>query len=162
MIPLLQSADDMYVIGRQGDQVEMQFSTANLTAPAPGMVRDYFFEVAAWFKDPLGQWGYGFNFTTNPLPFMAMSGFPYPSNESYPYDAAHLAYLAEYNTRQIPAPTDSAGATSVIQSLFEPITNTAANANTQIITTITFVAAVALVAVVTDLCVLWYTRKIKK
>jgi hypothetical protein len=152
----------MYVIGRQGDQVEMQFSTANLTAPAPGMVRDYFFEVAAWFKDPLGQWGFGFNFTTNPLPFMAMSGFPYPSNESYPYDAAHLAYLAEYNTREILATTNSAGATSTIQSLFAPTNNTAAKANTQIITTITFVAVVALASVLIDFGVLWYARKIKK
>jgi hypothetical protein len=101
--PLLQDADDMYVIGRQGDQVNMQFSTANLTAPAPGMERDYFFVVSCWFKDPPGAWGYGFNFTVDPMPFMAMSGFPYPTTESYPYDAAHLAYLQEYNTRVIPA-----------------------------------------------------------
>ena len=102
--PLLQNADDMYVIGRQGDQVNMQFSTANLAAPAPGMERDYFFVVACWFKDPPGAWGYGFNFTVNPMPFMAMSGFPYPSGESYPYDAAHLAYIQQYNTRVITAP----------------------------------------------------------
>jgi hypothetical protein len=101
---LLQSADNMYVIGRQGDEVNMEFPTANLTAPAPGMVRDYFLIVACWFKDPPGNWGYGFNYTVNPLPFIGMSGFPYPSNESYPYDASHLAYLAEYNTRRIPAP----------------------------------------------------------
>ena len=37
----------------------------------------------------------------NPLPFQAMTSFPYPSNESYPYDADHLAYLQEYNTRII-------------------------------------------------------------
>jgi hypothetical protein len=103
--PLLQSADDMYVIGRQGDQVSLDFPTANLTAPAPGMVRDYFFFVACWFKDPPGGWGYGFNFTVNPMPFMAMSGFPYPSTESYPYDATHIAYLKEYNTRVIPPPS---------------------------------------------------------
>ena len=102
---LVQNADDMYVIGRQGDQVELEFPTANLTAPAPGMVRDYFFFVACWFKDPPGQWGYGFTFTVDPMPYMAMSGFPYPSNESYPYDAAHLAYLKQYNTRVIPPPT---------------------------------------------------------
>jgi hypothetical protein len=100
---LLQNADDMYVIGRQGDQVELEFPTANLTAPAPGMVRDYFLFVACWFKDPPGEWGYGFTFTVDPMPFMAMSGFPYPADESYPYDAAHLAYLKEYNTRVIPA-----------------------------------------------------------
>jgi hypothetical protein len=102
--PLLQDADDMYVIGRQGDQVNMQFSAANLAPPAPGMERDYFFVVACWFKDPLGNWGYGFNFTVDPLPFIAMSGFPYPNTESYPYDAAHLAYLREYNTRVITIP----------------------------------------------------------
>jgi len=102
--PLLQDTDDMFVIGRQGDQVNMQFPTDNLSAPAPGMVRDYFFVVACWFKDPPGAWGYGFTWTVDPMPFLAMSGFPYPSNESYPYDAAHLAYLQEYNTRIINAP----------------------------------------------------------
>jgi hypothetical protein len=102
--PLLQDADDMYVIGRQGDQVNLQFSTANLTAPAEGMERDYFFVVACWFKDAPGAWGYGFDFTVNPLPFIAMSGFPYPTTESYPYDVAHLAYIQEYNTRVITAP----------------------------------------------------------
>jgi len=100
---LLHNADDMYVIGRQGDQVSLEFPTANLTAPAPGMVRDYFLFVACWFKDPPGNWGYGFSYTVDPLPFMDMSGFPYTTGESYPYDAAHLAYLKEYNTRVIPA-----------------------------------------------------------
>ena len=99
---LVQNADDMFVIGRQGDIVTLEFPTANLTAPAPGMERDYFLFVACWFKDPPGQWGYGFTYTVDPMPFMAMSGFPYPANESYPYDAAHLAYLKQYNTREIP------------------------------------------------------------
>jgi hypothetical protein len=101
---LLQNADDIYVIGRQGDQVNLQFSTTNLAAPAQGMERDYFFAVACWFKDPPGAWGYGFNFTVDPMPFMSMSGFPYPTTETYPYDAAHLTYIQEYNTRIITAP----------------------------------------------------------
>jgi len=102
---IVQSADDMFVIGRQGDQVSLDFPIDNLTAPAPGMVRDYFLFVVCWFKDPPGQWGYGFSFTVDPLPFQAMSGFPYTADESYPYDAAHLAYLKEYNTRVISPPT---------------------------------------------------------
>jgi hypothetical protein len=103
--PLLQDADDMYVIGRQGDQVNLQFSTASLTVPADGMERDYFFFVACWFKDPPGAWGYGFQYTVDPLPFQAMSGYPYPMDkESYPYDAAHVAYIQQYNTRVITAP----------------------------------------------------------
>ena len=101
---ILQDADDMFVVGRQGDQVNMQFSTANLADPAEGMERDYFFVVACWFKDPPGAWGYGFDFTVDQMPFMAMTGFPYPTTESYPYDAVHLAYIQEYNTRIITAP----------------------------------------------------------
>jgi hypothetical protein len=98
---LMQDADDMFVIGRQGDQVNIQFSTASLGPIAEGMVRDYFFVVACWFKDPPGEWGYGFNFTVDPLPFMAMTGFPYSSSENYPSDAAHQAYIQQYNTRII-------------------------------------------------------------
>lgn len=99
---LLQSTDDMFVIGRQGDQVNMQFAATNLKPVAFGMQRDYFFVVSCWFKDPPGAWGYGFDFTTEKLPFLNMSGYPYTAIESYPYDAQHLAYLAKYNTRAIP------------------------------------------------------------
>jgi hypothetical protein len=102
---LLQSADNMYVIGRQGDEVSLEFPVGNLTKLAPGMERDYFLFVACWFKDPPGKWGYGFTFTVNPLPFIGMSGYPYTTAESYPYDAAHLAYLKDYNTRVIPPPS---------------------------------------------------------
>ena len=102
---LLQSADNMYVIGRQGDEVNLQFPVGKLAAPAPGMVRDYFLFVACWFKDPPGQWGYGFNFTVDPLPFIGMSGYPYTATQTYPYDAAHLAYLKTYNTRYVPPPS---------------------------------------------------------
>jgi hypothetical protein len=102
---LLQSADNMYVIGRQGDEVNLEFPVGNLTKLAPGMERDYFLFVACWFKDPPGQWGYGFTFTVDPLPFIGMSGYPYTAAESYPYDATHLAYLKAYNTRVIPPPS---------------------------------------------------------
>jgi hypothetical protein len=103
--PLIQNADDMFVIGRQGDQILLRFPTANLSAPAEGMVREYFLVTASFFKDEPGVWGFGWEtFSVDPLPFQAMSGYPYPDTESYPYDAMHLAYLAEYNTRGITVP----------------------------------------------------------
>jgi hypothetical protein len=98
---LLTSEDDKFVIGRQGDEVSMQFDASNIPAPAEGMVRDYFFYDSLWFKDEFGNWGFGFGFTADPLPFHDMSGFPYPYTESYPYDAEHMAYLQQYNTREI-------------------------------------------------------------
>ena len=101
---LVLNEDDEFVIGRQGDAVSLQFPTGNLTAPAEGMVRDYFFYDACWFKDENGNWGFGFGFTVDPLPFRNMSGFPYLPTESYPYDAEHLSYLSEWNTRAVAAP----------------------------------------------------------
>jgi hypothetical protein len=99
----LLNEDDEFVIGKQGDAVSLLFST--LTTPLQAnMERDYFFYAALWFKDKSGNWGFGFGFTVDPLPFRDMSGFPYPLTESYPYDAEHLRYLEEYNTRVINPP----------------------------------------------------------
>ncbi len=98
--PLLQSTDDKFVIGREGDTVSLQFP-ANLPPVPPGMVRDYFIVASCWFK------GLGLSyvpFTVDPLPFQAMTSFPYPSNETYPYDNNHLQYLQMYNTRIINSP----------------------------------------------------------
>jgi hypothetical protein len=99
---LMQETDDMFVIGRQGDQVNLQFYSGNLPELAENMERDYFFVVACWFKDPPDGWGYGFTFTVEPLPFLNMTGFPYTNTENYPNDETHNTYLKEYNTRIIP------------------------------------------------------------
>jgi hypothetical protein len=101
---LLSAADNMYVIGRQGDEVHLLFPVDNLAPVADGMERDIFLFASSWFKDCEGNWGFMFDFTVDPLPFEGMSGFPYPTTESYPYDQAHLDYLQQYNTRFIHAP----------------------------------------------------------
>ena len=101
---LLLDAEDMFVIGRQGDKVSLKFPTANLPPLEDGMERDIFLFVACWFKDPPGNWGYGFEFTVDPLPFQGMSGFPYPPTESYPSSDEYVRYLQEWNTRIIYAP----------------------------------------------------------
>jgi hypothetical protein len=98
---LLQSANNQFVIGREGDSVSLQFSAANLPPVPKGWVRTYFIIPNCWFK------GLGLPyvpFTVNPLPFQAMTSFPYPSNETYPYTAANSAYLNKYNTRIINSP----------------------------------------------------------
>ncbi|KON31150.1 hypothetical protein AC477_04365 [miscellaneous Crenarchaeota group-1 archaeon SG8-32-1] len=100
---LILNADDKFVIGRQGDEVSLTFPD-DIGAPPEGMERDIFFYVSLWFKDEYGNWGFGFGFTVDPLPFQNMSGFPYPPTESYPYTQENLEYLSEYNTRQITIP----------------------------------------------------------
>jgi hypothetical protein len=104
--PLLLSYNDEFVIGRQGDSVRLQFPVGDLRPSEEGMERTFFLFVACWFKDENGNWGYGFDFTADPLPFKDMSGFPYPlDKESYPYEL-HWAYLTTYNTRVVEPPKD--------------------------------------------------------
>ena len=97
---LLLEADDEYVMGIQGDTVTLKFPTAHLPELEEGMERSYFLFVASWFKDHYGNWGYGFDFTAEPLPFRGMSGFPYPPTESHP----DTSFLDEWNTRIVNAP----------------------------------------------------------
>jgi hypothetical protein len=101
---LLLEADDMYVIGMQGDNVTLKFPITSLPPLEDGEERSVFLYVASWFKDPPGNWGYGFEFTVDPLPFRNMSGFPYPDTESYPTTEEYVNYLKEWNTRAVNVP----------------------------------------------------------
>jgi hypothetical protein len=105
---LLTEADDMYVIGMQGDNITLKFPTTGLPALEDGQERSVFLYVASWFKDPPGNWGYGFDFTVDPLPFRNMTGFPYPDTESYPTTKEYVDYLKEWNTRAINVPEEPA------------------------------------------------------
>jgi len=106
---LLREADDMYAIGMQGDRVALKFPTSNLPPLEDGTERSYFLYVASWFKDPIGNWGYGFDFTVDPFPFRNMSGFPYPDTESYPTSEDYVHYIKEWNTRAVNMPERNTG-----------------------------------------------------
>jgi hypothetical protein len=95
---LMLEADDKFVIGRRGDEIHVLFP-ANIEPVPEGMERDYFVVTTCWFKLPGLPY---LPYTVDPLPFHAMSSYPYPLTESYPYNEAHLSYLLEYNTRIIP------------------------------------------------------------
>jgi hypothetical protein len=41
--------------------------------------------------------------TVEPLPFRAMTGYPYAPPEAYPADPEREAYRREWNTRLVPA-----------------------------------------------------------
>lgn len=102
--PLLAEADDMFVIGMQGDRISLKFPIDDLPSLEDGEERSIFLFVACWFKDPPWNWGYGFDFTVDPLPFKDMSGFPYPPTECYPSAEEYLLYLEEWNTREVNIP----------------------------------------------------------
>jgi hypothetical protein len=99
--PLLGAVDDMFVIYATGDEIALSFQPV---PPADaGLTRFYTFASVGYYKQVNLVNGGAVPFTVDPLPFAAMSNFPYdPTVEQYPTDAAHQAYLATWNTRVEP------------------------------------------------------------
>ena len=91
--PLLGQADDEFVIWGPGDELTLRFEP--LAAPQVGAHREYVLFSETYYKSQKSDTP----FEVEPLPFAAMSNYPYPDTESYPADAEHLAYRAEWNTR---------------------------------------------------------------
>ncbi len=94
---LLASVDDMPVIMGSGDEMLLQFDPAAFPALKSGWKRDFLLLVDGWAKD--ADANTAFSTSVEPLPFHAMSAYPYPSHEHYPDDVAHRKYQKEYNTR---------------------------------------------------------------
>ena len=92
---LLQNVDDQPVIMGSGDEVRLEFGTTS--AQPAGWRRDFLLKVDGWAKDR--DPNTAFSTSVQPLPFHAMSRYPYPANEHFPRDAAHDTYQRTWNTR---------------------------------------------------------------
>jgi hypothetical protein len=94
---LIIDVDDKPVILGSGDEMRLSFRADSLPPVAPGWKRDYILKVDGWAKDRDANTAY--SQTVEPLPFHAMPRYPYPANEHFPSDAAHVSYRKKYNTR---------------------------------------------------------------
>ena len=94
---LLRDVDDRLAIMGSGDELSLKFTASSLPAISEGMTRDFLLKVDGWAKDR--DPNTAFSSTVQPLPFHAMSRYPYPESEHYPRDAVHDAYQRTYNTR---------------------------------------------------------------
>ena len=95
---LVQEADDCYVIMNHGDEVVLRFP-----APPPtGWERSYILKSHTFAKDMDLYTAYPD--TVEPLPFQAMSAYPYPDDEAYPDTEKTREYHRRYNTRIIGRP----------------------------------------------------------
>jgi len=94
---LLNEQDDRMVLMGSGDEVRLRFSARELPPLPAGWKRDFLLLVDGWAKD--ADANTAFSQTVLPLPFHAMSSYPYPAAERYPQDQVHQNYLREYNTR---------------------------------------------------------------
>jgi tetratricopeptide (TPR) repeat protein len=93
---LVQKPDDEMVIMGSGDELSLEFP-ANLAAPKPGWTRDFLLLVDGWAKDADANTAFSDNVL--PLPFHAMSAYPYKADEHFPSDPQHTAYLKDFLTR---------------------------------------------------------------
>jgi len=100
VVTLLQQADDRYVVFGPGDEITVEFNTDDAPPLPAGWRRDFLLYSNSWLKDADLNTGTGQ--TVEPLPFHAMSGYPYGAGQSYPTDSAHRQYLRQYNTRRMP------------------------------------------------------------
>ncbi|MBV8820666.1 MAG: VCBS repeat-containing protein, partial [Acidobacteriaceae bacterium] len=94
---LVSEPDDRFVIMGSGDELRLLFDGASLPTLRPGWKRDFLLKVDGWAKDRDANTA--FSQSVEPLPFHAMTSYPYPSSEHYPNDAAHQTYRKTYNTR---------------------------------------------------------------
>jgi cytochrome c-type biogenesis protein CcmH/NrfG len=94
---LVEEPDDRFVIMGAGDELRLLFRASALPPVKAGWARDFILKVDGWAKDRDANTA--FSQSVEPLPFHAMSQYPYAAAERFPSDAAHEAYRKEYNTR---------------------------------------------------------------
>jgi hypothetical protein len=97
VLPLVQALDDRLTIMGSGDELRLLFPE-RAAGPLPaGWKRDFLLFVDGWAKDADANTAY--SQTVEPLPFHAMSQYPYHNGEHFPDDAVHRQYREQYNTR---------------------------------------------------------------
>jgi hypothetical protein len=77
--------------------MDLEFDAGAQPSLPAGWIRDYFFYANGFVKDM--DFYEASPFTVDTMPFHAMSGYPYPSNEHYPDDLKHFRYELEWNDR---------------------------------------------------------------
>lgn len=96
---LLASADDRSVILAPGDEMSLIFDANHLPDPPAGWQRTVFLESHGWDKDADRNTGAGQQ--VEPLPFRAMTTYPYGPDEKFPDSELHRDYLENWLTRVV-------------------------------------------------------------
>jgi len=95
--PLVTQVDDRLAIMGSGDELKLEFPADRLPVLPDGWTRDFLLLVDGWAKD--ADANTAFSQSVTPLPFHAMSAYPYKKDEHFPNDDVHQQYLREYVTR---------------------------------------------------------------
>src|SRR5205807_8248793 len=104
VLPLLTRVDDRFVVSRPGDEIALSFDAALEPLPA-GWTRTFLLFADGFSKEM--DLNSASPDRLEPLPFHAMSRYPYPPSEHYPDTPEMREYLARYNTRIVTMPVPS-------------------------------------------------------
>lgn len=96
--PLLEAADDRYVVMNAGDEMTVRFSTRSLPPPAPGWSRTWLLYTDGWVKD--GDIHTAHSNRVDPLPYHGMRAYPDIPSHRYPADR-NREYLEGYQSREV-------------------------------------------------------------
>lgn len=96
---LLDEADDCYIIMAPGDELTLRFPVDAFGPLPEGKTRTFILKTDSYCKDM--DLYTACPDSVDPLPFHAMSSYPYPSNERYPDNIKTRSYRQRYNTRRI-------------------------------------------------------------
>ena len=97
VLELLRGSDDQFALVGPGDEIALRFNAAALPAVPSGQTRSFVLVSHAYCKDM--DLYTGTPQTVEPLPFRAMSRYPYPATEHYPDTEATRRYRQTYNLR---------------------------------------------------------------
>ena len=87
---LLARADDMFVIAKPGDEIALSFDAAAAGPLPDGWTRTFLLLADGFSKEM--DINSASPDVVEPLPFHAMTQYPYAGQEHYPDTAAHRAY----------------------------------------------------------------------
>ncbi len=94
---LLLEPDDLYVITRSGDEIQIDFDARRLPLLPKGWKRTYLIYADGFGKDM--DINSARPETIGELPFHGMKSYPYSPGDHYPMSKQHQDYLERYNTR---------------------------------------------------------------
>jgi tetratricopeptide (TPR) repeat protein len=96
---LLLAPDDMYVVARNGDEMQIDFDARRLPALPKGWKRTFLIYADGFGKDM--DINSARPETIGELPFHGMKSYPYSPADRYPMTERHQEYLLRYNTRTV-------------------------------------------------------------
>lgn len=103
---LLLAADDMYVVTRNGDEIQIDFDARRLPPLPAGWKRTYLVFADGFGKDM--DINSARPETVGELPYHRMKSYTYSPGDVYPNDKRHRDYLERYNTRTVGNQTQAA------------------------------------------------------